>query len=229
MKIGFVAAALVAGLIGPASAATVIDFTNDNAITGFVDGIKWDVTAQNGTLVNARHKNGNGCAPYACTFTAQDGDDYDVGFGVSGLNGNEIDFGMEKAEAVVVTFKEAVRVFGFAGLLAYVTNGKQNGEDVQLEFSKDGVNWAVAGVAKGVAPVGNSFDTVGLASLSFAKGITAKMFRFKAIGAADGGDINVTAGALTVAAVPVPASLPLLLAGIGALGFVARRKQRKSA
>jgi opacity protein-like surface antigen len=228
MKKSLVAAALAAALAGPASAATVIDFTKDNAESGFVAGIKWEVTAENGTLVNARHKNGKGCAPYACTFTAQEGDDYDVGFGVSGANREEIDFGLEKAEAVVVTFKEAVRVFGFAGLLAYVANGGTNGEDVQLEYSNDGVNWGVAGVAKGVAPVGKDFDTVGLASLSFVKAITAKAFRFKAVGSADDKTINVTAGALIVAPVPVPASLPLLLAGLGALGWAARRK-RKSA
>jgi hypothetical protein len=232
MKKSFVAAALLAGLVGPASAATTtLDFTKDNALFGFVSGIRWDVTAENGALVNARHWNSNGCAPLVCKFTDQSGDDYDVGFGVNGgRNGEEIDSGLERAEAVVVTFTEAVRVFGFAGLLAYVTTRGSNGEDVQLEYSNDGKNWAVAGVAKGVAPIGNGFDTVGLASLSFAKAIKGKAFRFKAIGAADGtspsADINVTAGALTVAPVPVPASLPLLLAGLGALGWAARRKRK---
>ena len=34
---------------------------------------------------------------------------------------------------------------------------------------------------------------------------------------------------VTVAAVPVPAAMPLLLAGLGCLGFMARRKKRKAA
>jgi hypothetical protein len=34
---------------------------------------------------------------------------------------------------------------------------------------------------------------------------------------------------VTVSAVPVPAALPLMLAGLGGLGFMARRKSRKAA
>jgi hypothetical protein len=225
MKKSFVAAALLAGLVGPASAATLIDFTKDNAETGSVFGIQWDVTAEGGSLSNAVHGNRTGCGTtYVCAAVSGG---FDVGFGVDAPgnadNFEEIDKGVE---AVIVTFKEAVRVLGFAGLLSYIAKPGDKGEDVQLEYSMDGENWTVAGVAPGLAPVGTNFDTVGLASFTLIKAITAKAFRFKSVGLADDRTVNGTAGALTVAAVPVPASLPLLLAGIGALGWVARRKRK---
>jgi hypothetical protein len=226
MMKSFVAAAFVAGLVGPASAATVIDFTADNAITGNVGGVQWDVTAEGGNLVQATHGNNNDCAPYACAGAPGS---YDVGFGISsGPNGNEIDVG---SEAVIVTFKSVVKILGFAGMLAYIdpaTNEEGGYESVQLEYSVGGGAWVVAGIADAVE-FGSPFDTVGLAFLDNLS-IFADAVKFTAtgVGTGDDGTLNVTAAALTVAPIPVPASFPLLLAGIGALGFAARRK-RKSA
>jgi len=226
MKKSFVAAAVMAGMIGPASAAT-LDFTADNERDGITfDGISWEVTSEGGALVDAGHFNDNGCGPYACF---EDGDPanrpFDVGFGVRGANNNEIDFG---SEAVIVTFGSLVKITGFAGMLAYM--GQQGAEAVQLEYSKNfGATWLGAGdyVATSDVEIGENFDTVGLAFLG-GLALYANAVRFKAVGSADDNTINVTAAALHIAPVPVPASLPLLLAGIGALGYAARRK-RKSA
>jgi hypothetical protein len=75
---------------------------------------------------------------------------------------------------------------------------------------------------------GTNFDTVGLAFLT-GLSLFADTVRFRAggIGTSDDGSFNVTAAGLEV--VPVPAALPLLLAGMGALGVASRRKKRKAA
>jgi hypothetical protein len=221
--------ALAAGLAGPASAATVLDFTTDNATSGTVEGVGYNITAQSGGLVNAVHWNDSNCGIYACDSVSGG---FDVGFGISGgANGNEIDAGIE---AVVVTFNSLVKIVGFAGMLTYfddvVGNDEQiSTEAVQLEYSVNGgLNWLGLGDYIAYAEEsGNPFDTVGLAFLDNLS-IIANAVRFTAtgIGNGDDGTLNVTAAALTVAPVPVPASFPLLLAGIGALGFAARRKRK---
>lgn len=217
-------AALVAGFAGPAAAATVIDFTANNT-TSVPGADGYTVTAQGGSLVNAVHFNDVDCGSYACEGVSGG---FDVGFGISGgPNANEIDVG---SEAVIVTFNSFVKILGFAGMLTYFdTSGT---EAVQLEYSVNGgTDWLGFGAyLANAVESGNPFNTVGLAFLDNLS-ITANAVRFTAFGSGDGDDgtLNVTAAALTIAPVPVPASLPLLLAGIGALGFVARRKQRKSA
>jgi opacity protein-like surface antigen len=217
-------AALAAGLAGPVSAATVIDFTADDEVSGTFNGITWTVTSGPGSaLNNARHGNNVNCGIYACEGEGTENDEppFDVGFGIWGGNDNEVDIG----ESVIVTFSSLVRISGFAGMLAYL--GGQTGEAVQLDYW-DGSDWALLDVAASTEDgVSAGFDTVGLAQKLGLDRITKKV-RFTATGTADDQDVNVTAAALHVAPVPLPASLPLLVAGLGALGFAARRK-RKSA
>jgi hypothetical protein len=222
MRKTFVAAALLAGMVGPASAATVIDFTANDLTTDTFNGITWTVTSGTAALLeNARHGNDVNCGIYACNGGGADDDEppFDVGFGIIGFNSNEIDL----QESVIVTFSTFVRITGFAGMLAYL--GKETGEAVQLDYW-DGTGWSLLDVAESTEPgVSAGFDTVGLAEKLGLDQIT-KAVRFTATGTSDDSDINVTAAALHVAPVPVPASLPLLLAGIGALGFAARRKRK---
>lgn len=221
MKKSFVAAALVAGLVGPAAAAT-LDFTANDLRGGFLGDVEWTVTGDpDGDLRDAVHFNQANCAPYACVATTGG---YDVGFGIrGGGNNNEID----PREAVIVTFDAIVNITGFAGMLAYFDrNAAQNYESVVLEYKVGAGPWQLGGVADAVEP-GSPYDTVGLAK-SKKLWFRADAVRFMSggKGSSDDGSFNVTAAALDVAPVPVPASLPLLLAGLGALGWAARRKRK---
>ena len=218
MRNSFLAAALLAGFVGPASAAT-IDFTANNSRSGTtVDGVEWQVL--NDGLTDSVHWNKNNCGEYACAAT---NGGFDVGFGILGANNNEID----PREAVIVTFNGLVRILGFAGMLTYFDRGaSENFETVKLEYKIGDGPWLVAGLADAVE-AGTPFDTVGLV-VNKGLWILADAVRFTSTGkgTADDNSFNVTAAALHVAPVPVPASLPLLLAGIGALGWAARRKRK---
>jgi opacity protein-like surface antigen len=265
MKKSLVAAALAAALVGPASAATVLDFTSrgesgigpDN-LSGTKDGIGYEITAATkltngtlpGTVTNSTHKTNLGCTRPDWVFAcAAVGNRFDVGLGIDrpgSDNSNEVDGSIRAEEYVQVKFNSLVRILGFAGMLAYkdspVTEGgnknrKPGGtETVRLGYSIDGVNFTWIDALplnddNDPGTVGdNLFNTVGLAYLKGLTTVQARYVRFTAGGVApfDDGNANITAAGLIVAPVPVPASLPLLLAGLGALGWAARRK-RKSA
>lgn len=255
MNKSFVAAALLMGMVGPVSAATVLDFTTKAIGTANVQGtalpgIGYKITGS-GKLTDATHKTDLGCTGAGWDFDCYGKNDkkpFDVGFGVDADkindNANEID-GMikkdgkiKKNEWVQVTFDSLVRIVGFAGMLAYNDSQNTGGtETVVLQYSTDGFKTFGSIAAKATNDDNdpwtfgdNKFDTAGLAFLDGLKNIKATAVRFTAGGVYpfDDGNANITAAGLKVAAVPVPASFPLLLAGIGALGFAARRKQRKS-
>lgn len=223
-------------MAGPVSAATVLDFTTGaigtGNLVGTAGGTNYTISGVGGALVDATHTNTVGCASTGSswgTFACND-----VGFGVfGGTNNNEIEGGLQAAsEYVMVKFDSFVKILGFAGMLTYINEGDDGGnsETVILEYSNDGgSSWfdydeAVANYNT----AGGTFDTVGLAFLENLS-VIANAVRFTAGGDGDDIDTNVTAAGLIVAAVPVPASFPLLLAGIGALGFAARRKRRNAA
>ena len=227
--------ALAVGLVGPASAATTtLDFTADNVTsTGL-----YTVTGS-GALSNATHGNNIGCTgsgwgTFACNTS--DGKT-DVGFGVVGVNSNEIDGMIEANEWVQVTFAYAVKIVAFAGMLTYNGSQKDEGtETVVLQYLTAG-GWvngpAAAALYNDNSPTNTGNDNFGTVGLAWLGGLsidtTAVRFTAGGTGKFDDGNTNVTAAGLKVAPVPIPASFPLLLAGLGALGFAARRKQRKSA
>jgi hypothetical protein len=240
-------AALLAGLVGPASATTVLDFTADDAVGGSAGGTTYTVSAIGGTLVNTTHWNDNNCVGFDCRSV---GSRFDVGFGVDGPasppleNPSEVDATVAATEYVMVKFDAFVKILGFAGMLTYNdSKSVENTETVMLEYSLDGgETWLGTNLYQAPAlnddndedDIGdNQFGTVGLAVYTFLPGfeVIANAVRFTANGTGtfDNGNTDITVAGLTVAPVPVPASLPLLLAGLGALGFAARRKQRKSA
>ena len=227
--------ALAVGLVGPASAATTtLDFTADNVTsTGF-----YTVTAS-GALTNSTHGNAVGCTGSGWDFACNtSGGQTDVGFGVAGgANPNEIDAAIRANEWVQVTFAYAVKIVAFAGMLTY--NGSQKGEGtetVKLQYLTAG-GWVYAASASAINddndPTNSGNDNFGTVGLAWLDGLsidtTAVRFKAGGTGTFDDGNANVTAAGLKVASVPIPASFPLLLAGLGALGFAARRKQRKSA
>jgi hypothetical protein len=229
MKRTMIAAALAAGFALPA-AASVLDFTADNATAGTVMGVNWTVTASPGSLVNSVHGNNAGCTGQGWDFACAGGNgSYDVGFGVNGDNNNEID-GIQANEYVEVSFDSFLTVTGFAGMLTYANSSLQGDrEQVLLEYHTGGGVWESV-LAEPEFTIGSSFDTVGLA---FSSGLSlfTDMVRFKATGTgnSDDGSFNVTAAGLEVSVIPVPAAFPLLLAGVGALGWAARRKKRMDA
>ncbi|MDG4649622.1 VPLPA-CTERM sorting domain-containing protein [Roseibacterium sp. SDUM158017] len=247
MKRMLTAAAAVAALAAPAAATTVLDFTTSGIgtsnTTGFAFGGNTYSITGSGALTDATHGNNVGCVgegwDFACDAT---GRRFDVGFGIAGTNPNEVDDinnrGVVVGEYVEVTFKSVLRVLGFAGMLTYDDSMNTGGtETVILEYSSDGgltFNSVYASALfddndpSGVDGVDDDlFSTVGLA---FRKDINvfADVVRFRAGGYSpfDDDNSNITAAGLIVAPVPVPAALPLMLAGMGAFGWAARRKKR---
>jgi hypothetical protein len=227
----------------------VLDFTSSTIntvggadVAGSFDGIGYTISGSS-ALSNARHFTSEGCTgdgwDFACSKIGNR-DLWDVGFGVDSGTGlpQEVDTIRAVSEWVEVRFDTAVRILGFAGMLTYLDSQETGGtETVVLQYSEDGgTTWFSAEADarnddNDPTDVGdNNFGTVGLA---YVKGlsIVANVVRFTAGGVSpfDNGNNNVTAAGLIVAPVPVPASFPLLVAGLGALGFAARRKQRKAA
>lgn len=236
MKSKLIAVALVAGLGSPA-AASVLDFTTSSIGTGSTGGttafgVGYTISGFGGTLTDATHGNDNGCDSYACDAV---GGSFDVGFGVDSGdsdNPNEVD-GIDDEEYVQVTFDKVVRILGFAGMLTYNDSLGRGTEQVKLSYSSDGgttFDTILGDTQNTDADVGGTDNTFGTVGLSFRDGLllNANVVRFSAAGTGtfDDGNANITAAALEVAPVPVPAALPLLLAGMGAFGFAARRKKR---
>lgn len=239
MKNILIAGAVAACLAFPATAAT-IDFTANNATSGNVLDTTWTATGSNAPtpLRNAIHWNNAGCQShdwkFACAATGTLAEPYDVGFGIKGNGNNEEIDGSGSVTTIIefvkVVFGKRVNVTGFAGMLTYANRALDGArEQVVLDYLKSDGTWGSV-IANPKAAIGNSFDTVGLAyrdDLNLYT--TAVRFRATGVGTADDGSFNVTAAGLQVAPVPVPAGLPLLLTGVGALAWAARRKQRKAA
>lgn len=242
MKSKFIAVAIAAGLASPAAASTFLDFTSSSidtpgSLAGFVEGVGYTISSGGGALTNATHWNNIGCAAafgFACSAS---GNSYDVGFGVQGGNNNEVD-GIAGNEYVQVLFNSLVNITGFAGMLTYddSVDPISNTEQAELLYSSDGgTTWSsLLGITQNTdADIGGTNNTFGTVGLSYLDGfsVQANVVRFKAQGTGtfDDGNANITAAGLEVAAVPVPAALPLLLAGVGAFGWAARRKNRKAA
>lgn len=238
MKKAIIATALVAGLASPAAASTILDFTSSGIgtgnTTGFAANTTYEITGS-GTLTDATHKTDAGCEGSGWDFDCDPtGDKFDVGFGVQGGgNNNEVD-GVNAGEYVQVKFGRLVEILGFAGMLTYDDSQSDGTETVVLEYSSDGgatFNSIEASALNDDNYPSNSgdnlFDVVGLA---YAKNLSllADVVRFRAGGTFpyDDGNANITAAGLEVGVVPVPAALPLLLAGMGALGWASRRKKR---
>lgn len=235
LRKSLIATIVAAGLASPA-AATVLDFTSSGIgvgnTTGNVAGVGYTITGSS-TLTDATHDTSLGCNGAGWNFACDvNGNRVDVGFGVQGSNNNEID-GINSGEYVQVAFTNAVRILGFAGMLTYNDSQSNGLEWVVLEYSMDGGLTFSSLIANALNddndphPTGdNLFDVVGLAFRDDIN-VTANVVRFRAGGTFpfDDGNANVTAAALNVAPIPVPAALPLLMAGLGALGFMARRRK----
>lgn len=100
---------------------------------------------------------------------------------------------------VTFTFDRLVNVLGFAGLDdIVVTASTEKGGAATLRVASDNESGRLSGL-------GAEFQ-----------GVRQLSFDFSGSGAIDG---------IEVSAVPVPAALPLMLAGLGAMGLAARRRR----
>jgi hypothetical protein len=235
MKSKLIAAALVTGLASPAAASTILDFTSSAIGTGSTSGsvanTTYNITAGGGSLTDALHFTNAGCpSQLACAPT---GEKFDVGFGVSGKNDNEID-GINANEYVEVSFGRAVRLLGFAGMLTYSDSQSNGFETVDLWYSSDGGSTfsSVSALPQkdDNEPTGIGDDNFGTVGLAFRNDLFLRVdtVRFYAGGTNpfDDGNANITAAGLEVAPVPLPAAGWMLLAGLG--GMAALRRRQKS-
>lgn len=190
------AVAFAALVAGGASAATQ-EFGSNNFDDGWASFIRYDDAANRGTA-NDRDNPANALGSNTSDF-------FEIGFG----SYVDLKFGS---------------VFTSPGTLIEVTNGTVSNwpESVDIYVGNDGDagsffmvgsldNTAAQNPGGEFTFAGGPFDTVRLVDTS----------TFPTSGSG-GWDI----AAVRVSAVPVPAALPLLVAGIGAFGFIARRKRK---
>jgi hypothetical protein len=192
------AAALSAAIATGASAATV-EFGSNTFDNGWASWIRYDDSANRGTL-NDRDNPANALGSDASSF-------FEIGFGSQ----VELKFGS---------------AFTSPGTLIEVTNGSTANwpESVDIYVGNDGD----AGSFNFVGSMSNASAQNPGGAFTFAGGPfdTVRLIDTSSFPATGSGGWDIAA--VRVAAVPLPAALPLLAAGLGAFGFVARRKRRAS-
>lgn len=202
--------------VGSAAGASVIDFTSaSTGHSGSVYGgaVTWTMSA-NGYLNNSQKYDGTYVSPAAASTGLSFQTD---GYGV-GKNDDEITTTAKKQEFIQISFSKPVLVNAIYFLDLFVAKNKSSQEVGQATFSGGQTMTAVAADVFGKgAP--------GFASSAFAP-IWTTMIRFTVL---DSNDlIGFADGALAgigLAPVPVPAAGGLMLAGLGGLAALRRRRK----
>lgn len=209
---------------GVASASTLIDFTSAaTGTSGSVGGVNWSMTSNIGTVNNSQVFDGQGSlASLAGTGLAFQRDGYGVRSALDAQrNDDEISSMRSGMEAITLTFSRAVKLTSVAFLDLFMPANSQIGEVGYARLS-DGTVLSFAGsdlansngsLRAGYA--GSAFAGLVTTSISFYIGLTND-----AKGVADG-----ALASISVAPVPVPAAGILMVAGLGSIAAVRRRRK----
>ncbi len=233
-------AGVFAVIAGSASAQTVFDFANlkyrNSVSTGFLPtngvlctgGDRCSSAALNGTLsfqsgalsVNATASADGGSTFGSNAAVVQDHEDayngllagsnaIGAGLGVYHQLGNTSDDNITTGEALKLQFNQAVTLSSI-GLRSDGHNTTSWTSGATFEYSLNGTNWISA-----LLPANNG---------QFALNQTGTDFYFR-FGGSNANQFYLS----SVTAVPEPETYAMMLAGLGLLGFTARRRQQASA
>lgn len=225
-KITAIAAAVVAGGIGAAPAATIDYTAAATGTSGSIAGTSWTMTSNVGTLNNSQKFDGQDSLPsLASTGLAFQRDGYGVRSAIDNVkNDDEITTVRGGMEAITITFAKAVKLTGVSFLDLFLpATGATIGEVGHIELS-DGTTLAVPGT-----DLANSATSkrAGYASLDVAGLITKSIKIYIGLTNDRQGFADGALASVSVAPVPVPAAGLLLLGGVG--GLAAVRRKRKTA
>lgn len=214
LKFGIFAAALAAAAFAGGNAfaapisATAInaDCADDVAVGGTLSGINGAVTCRNPTLATADGRDDNRDDVSAIEFnTPAVGNFYSLG-----LNGS-------------VVF-EITPAFTGAGMIAEVTNPSSHYEAVDIFGSIDGAGWTLIDTLK---------NNTGSPSVTAASFFVSAVYSYIGFVDATGREFSSTASndgydiaSFSLTAVPLPATLPLMMTAFGGLALVRRIRRR---
>jgi hypothetical protein len=183
------------------------EYTVDGIVMTVSAGIYTDTASAGGAVVTP---NGNDAEPRV--YSPGTGVDIDSGNGLPNDQEFEVD-GNNGNEVLILSFDEDVQLV--SALFASV--GFDDDFDFFMDTNGDGV---LERLAQDIdIPNGNLFDF-------FAFDLVGKLFGIGASGFNDEWKLSALTVRAVVSDVPLPAALPLFIAGLAGFGFAARRKQR---